>query len=300
MTAAAAELPGAAAPSAADRRRTIGTLLMLAPSTVLILVLLVVPTILIVIYSFAGRDDYGGLVPDFTLDHYRELLTPTYVPILWNSLQLAFANTVICILVAYPVACFIVFRAGRWATILLILMLIPFWIDFMVRMSAWVVLLGRNGLINATLQAFGLIDQPVGLLGTYGAVLVGMLYAFLPSAVLPIYAALQPIDRTLLEAARDLGASPAKTFLRVTVPLSLPGVMAAALFVFVPSMGVFAIPVLLGGGKSIIVGNLIVQLFLEFRNMPLGAAVSVVLLILSSVAILLYMRALRRAETLRA
>jgi spermidine/putrescine transport system permease protein len=162
------------------------------------------------------------------------------------------------------------------------------------------VLLGRNGLINATLQAFGFIDQPVGLLGTYGAVLVGMLYAFLPSAVLPIYAALQPIDRSLLEAARDLGASPAKTFLRVTVPLSLPGVMAAALFVFVPSMGVFAIPVLLGGGKSIIVGNLIVQLFLEFRNMPLGAAVSVVLLVFSSVAILLYMRALRRAEMLRA
>jgi spermidine/putrescine transport system permease protein len=292
--------PAAASPDAIARRRTIGTLLMLAPSTVLILVLLVVPTILIVIYSFAGRDDYGGLVPGFTLDHYRELATPTYIPILLNSLQLAAANTAICILIGYPVACFIVFRAGRWATILLILMLIPFWIDFMIRMSAWVVLLGRNGLINATLQAFGFIDQPVGLLGTYGAVLVGMLYAFLPSAVLPIYAALQPIDRSLLEAARDLGASPAKTFLRVTVPLSLPGVMAAALFVFVPSMGVFAIPVLLGGGKSIIVGNLIVQLFLEFRNMPLGAAVSVVLLVFSSVAILLYMRALRRAEMLRA
>jgi spermidine/putrescine transport system permease protein len=137
------------------------------------------------------------------------------------------------------------------------------------------------------------------MLGTYGAVQVGLLYAFLPSAVFPIYAALQPINRSLLEAARDLGAGPFESFLRVTLPLSVPGIMAAILFVFIPSMGVFAIPVLLGGGKDIIIGNLIVQLFLEFRNMPLGSAVSVVLLALSSIGILLYMRAMRRVEAHR-
>ena len=132
-----------------------------------------------------------------------------------------------------------------------------------------------------------------------GATLVGMVYAFLPLTVFPVYAALQPIDRRLIEAGADLGAGPAETFLRITLPLSLPGVLAAALFVFVPSMGVFAIPVLLGGGKDIILGNLIVQLFLEFRNIPLGAAVSMLLLAFAGLGILLYMRALRRVEAMR-
>jgi spermidine/putrescine transport system permease protein len=281
-----------------NRRGFLVTLLMLAPSTVLIAVFLIAPMIIVIGYSFAGRDAYGGIVPGFTLASYRELFQPLYWPIFWNSLKLAFWNTVLCVGVAYPIAYFIAFRAGRWAPILLILMLIPFWIDFLIRISAWVVLLGRNGFINAALTAT-ILDEPARMLGTYGAVLVGLVYAFLPSAVFPIYAALQPIDRALLEAGRDLGAGPFQNFRRVTLPLSLPGVMAACLFVFVPSMGVFAIPVLLGGGKSIIVGNLIVQLFLDFRNMPLGSAVSVLLLIFSSLGILLYMRALRRVELAR-
>jgi spermidine/putrescine transport system permease protein len=202
-------------------------------------------------------------------------------------------------MIGYPVAYFIAFKAGRFAPALLLLLLIPFWINFLIRISAWVVLLGRGGLINQGLVRTGLIDAPVGMLGSYGATLVGMVYAFLPLTVFPIYAALQPIDRRLVEAGADLGAGPAETFLRITLPLSLPGVLAAALFVFVPSMGVFAIPVLLGGGKDIILGNLIVQLFLEFRNIPLGAAVSMLLLAFAGIGILLYMRALRRVEAMK-
>jgi spermidine/putrescine transport system permease protein len=280
-------------------RQRIVTAAMLAPSTLLMVVFLVMPMAIVVGYSFAGRDSYGGIVPGFTLDSYNELLQPVYFPIFYNSLKLAAINTLWCVIIAYPVAYFIAFRAGKAAPVLLVLMLLPFWINFLIRVSAWVVLLGRNGLINATLQLFGFTDEPVRMLGTYGAVQVGLLYAFLPSAVFPIYAALQPINRSLLEAARDLGAGPFETFLRVTLPLSVPGIMAAILFVFIPSMGVFAIPVLLGGGKDIIIGNLIVQLFLEFRNMPLGSAVSVVLLVLSSIGILLYMRAMRRVEAHR-
>ena len=282
----------------ANRRGFIVTLLMLAPSTVLIAVFLIAPMLIVIGYSFAGRDAYGGIVPGFTLDSYRELFQPLYFPIFWNSVKLAFWNTVLCVLTAYPIAYFIAFRAGRFAPVLLIMMLIPFWIDFLIRISAWVVLMGRNGMINSVLTAT-ILDEPARMLGTYGAVLVGLVYAFLPSAVFPIYAALQPIDRALLEAGRDLGAGPVQNFRRVTLPLSMPGVMTACLFVFVPSMGVFAIPVLLGGGKSIIIGNLIVQLFLDFRNMPLGSAVSVMLLIFSSLGILLYMRALRRVEAAR-
>ena len=282
------------------RAYSLTTLAMLAPSLIMAVLLLAIPLFIVVAYSFAGRDAYGAVVTGFTLDSYRELFQATYLPIFLNSLRLAFASTAISVLLGYPIAYFIVFRAGRYATLLLALLLIPFWIDFMIRMSSWMVLLGRNGTINGLLTGIGIVDQPIRMIGTYPAVLVGMLYAFLPTTVLPIYASLNSIDRRLIEAANDLGASPLEAFWRVTFPLSLPGVMAAILFVFVPAMGVYAIPVLLGGGKSIILGNLIVQLFLEFRNIPLGAAVSVVLLVLSSVVIVFYMRLLSRVEAARA
>jgi spermidine/putrescine transport system permease protein len=281
-------------------RSSVITATLLAPSLITIIALLAAPMLLVVGYSFAGRDAYGGVVAGFTLQNYAEALQPIYLPVLLNTLILAFWSTVICLLVGYPIAYFIAFKAGRYAPLLLSMLLIPFWVDFLVRISAWMVLLGRNGPINQMMLSGGLVDQPVRLLGTYGAVLVGMLYAFLPSAVLPIYAALNPIDRKLLEAAADLGAGPVEAFWRTTFPLSLPGVMAAILFVFVPAMGVYAIPVLLGGGKSIILGNLIVQLFLEFRNMPLGAAISVLLLCVSMAVIAGYMRILNRIEEKRA
>lgn len=280
-------------------RERIETGAMLAPSVVLLVLFVLVPLCVVAAYSFALRDPYGAVLPGFTLDNYRELFQSVYLLVFVNSFKLAAATTVLCLLIGYPVAYFIAFRAGPWAPALLMLLLIPFWINFLIRISAWVVLLGRGGLINQGMLATGIIDAPVGMLGTVGATLVGMVYAFLPLTVFPIYAALQPIDRRLLEAGADLGAGPATTFLRVTMPLSLPGVLAAALFVFVPSMGVFAIPVLLGGGKEIILGNLIVQLFLEFRNIPLGAAVSVLLLVFSGIGILLYMRALRRVEAMK-
>lgn len=280
-------------------RERIETGAMLAPSVVLLVLFVLVPLCVVAAYSFALRDPYGAVLPGFTLDNYRELFQSVYLLVFVNSFKLAAATTVLCLLIGYPVAYFIAFRAGPWAPALLMLLLIPFWINFLIRISAWVVLLGRGGLINQGMLATGIVDAPVGMLGTMGATLVGMVYAFLPLTVFPIYAALQPIDRRLLEAGADLGAGPATTFLRVTLPLSLPGVLAAALFVFVPSMGVFAIPVLLGGGKEIILGNLIVQLFLEFRNIPLGAAVSVLLLVFSGIGILLYMRALRRVEAMK-
>lgn len=272
---------------------------MLAPSVLLLAVFVLLPLCIVAAYSFALRDPYGAVLPGFTLQNYADLFQSVYLLVFVNSLKLAAATTILCLLIGYPVAYYIAFKAGRWAPALLLLLLIPFWINFLIRISAWVVLLGRGGLINQGMLWTGVIDAPVGMLGTIGATLVGMVYAFLPLTVFPIYASLQPMDRKLIEAGADLGAGPAETFLRVTLPLSLPGVLAAALFVFVPSMGVFAIPVLLGGGKDIILGNLIVQLFLEFRNIPLGAAVSMLLLALAGVGILLYMRALRSVERMQ-
>lgn len=282
-----------------ERREQLQTGLMLAPSVLLLAVFVLIPICVVFAYSFALRDPYGAVLPGFTFDNYRDLFQGVYLQIFVNSFYLAGMTTVLCLLIGYPVAYYIAFKAGRAAPALLLLLLIPFWINFLIRISAWVVLLGRGGLINQGLLLSGLIDVPVGMLGTVGATLVGMVYAFLPVTVFPIYAALTPIDRRLLEAGADLGAGPAETFFRITLPLSLPGVLAAALFVFVPSMGVFAIPVLLGGGKEIILGNLIVQLFLEFRNIPAGSAVSILLLVLSGFGILLYMRALRRVEAMK-
>ncbi len=280
-------------------RERLETGAMLTPSVLLLVLFVLLPLCVVAAYSFALRDPYGAVLPGFTFDNYRDLFQSVYLLVFINSFKLALHTTLLCLLVGYPVAYFIAFKAGRAAQALLLLLLIPLWINFLIRISAWVVLLGRGGLINDAGMSLGLLDAPVGMLGTYGATLVGMVYAFLPLTVFPIYAALTPIDRRLMEAGADLGAGPTETFVRVTLPLSLPGVLAAALFVFVPSMGVFAIPVLLGGGKEIILGNLIVQLFLEFRNIPLGSAVSVLLLALSGVGILLYMRALRRVEAMK-
>ena len=229
-----------------ERREQLQTGLMLAPSVLLLAVFVLIPICVVFAYSFALRDPYGAVLPGFTFDNYRDLFQGVYLQIFVNSFYLAGMTTALCLLIGYPVAYYIAFKAGRAAPALLLLLLIPFWINFLIRISAWVVLLGRGGLINQGLLLSGLIDVPVGMLGTVGATLVGMVYAFLPVTVFPIYAALTPIDRRLLEAGADLGAGPAETFFRITLPLSLPGVLAAALFVFVPSMGVFAIPVLLG------------------------------------------------------
>lgn len=282
------------------KRKSLQTILLLSPSLVMIVVFLVMPLFIVLAYSFFNRDVMGRIVPGFTIDNYQRLLQPLYAPIFLNSFKIAFYNTLLSLALAYPVAYFISFRARRFASALLLLMIIPYWTNFLVRMSAWVVLLYRYGLINSLLQSLQITDEPVKLLGTYGAVLVGLMYTFLPSAVFPIYAAMESIDHSLLEAAKDLGASPFRAFLKVTLPLSLPGIVAATLFVFVPSLGVYIIPAILGGGKSILVGNLIVTLYLEFRNIPFGSAVSIALLVFVLIGIAFYMRALRAAEELRA
>lgn len=272
------------------------TALMISPSILTTIFILVIPMTVIVAYSFLERGPYGGVIYHFSLESYKELFRPVYLPVFLNSLKMSGISTIITLLVAYPIAYYMAIRRPERAGILLALLIIPFWIDFMIRMSSWMVLLGRNGTINETLSWFGIISEPLRLIGTYPAIIVGMTYAFLPTAVLPIYAVLKGLDKRLLEAADDLGANPVKSFLRITLPLSLPGVLAAIFFVFVPAMGVYAIPVLLGGGKSIILGNLIVQLFLDFRNMPLGAALSVLLLVISLIVITLYMSTLRKIE----
>lgn len=285
--------------AAIRRKRGADIVLLLSPATMLVLFFLVFPLLIVISYSFAERDPYGAVLANFTLENYQALLRPLFLPIVLRSFAMALSNTVLCLLVAYPVAYFIGFRAKRFSPLLVLLIIIPFWTNFLIRISAWIMILGRYGLINSALHALSLITEPIQLMNTHGAVMIGLVYGFLPLAVLPIYASLDSIDRSLLEAAQDLGAHPLRTHLRVTIPLSLPGVIAASLFVFVPSLGVYVIPALLGGGKRILIGNLIVMQYLEFRNIPFGSAVATVLLAVVLLGIGLYMRLVAHIEEMQ-
>jgi len=249
---------------------------------------ILVPMAMIFVDSFRMRGTYGGLAPVEDLGayltsfqflaNYERALEPVYLKIIWRSLWMATLTTVACLVAAYPLAYWIVMRLPARSRSLAVLgIIIPFWTSFVVRTFAWVWILRTEGLINTFLMSLGLIDEPLPLLYNEGAVLLGLLYAELPFMILPIYASLERLDRSLLEASADLGASPFWTFWKVTWPLTLPGVAAGCVLVFVPSVGQFLISDMLGGSKSILMGNLIQNQFFGGKNAPFGFALAFVL-----------------------
>ena len=248
-----------------------------------------VPLLLVVAYSFMSRGIYGGVERGFTLEHYRQLLDPLYLGIVGRTVGLSVLATAGCLLVGYPMA-YVIARSGRWRRLLLFLVVLPFWTSFLVRTYAMIFLLRDTGLINSALMALGIIDAPLTLLYTPGAVLAGLIYGFLPFAVLPIYASLEKLDPTLLEAAEMLGARPATRFWRVTLPLTMPGVVAGGLLVFIPALGSFLTPDLLGGAKTTLLGNLVQNQFTTGRDWPFGAAASILLLVGTFIALLWHLR----------
>jgi spermidine/putrescine transport system permease protein len=266
MAVAATSQARATATPAARRRPAIGLLLL--PAGLWYALLLVAPLVVLVVISLGVRSPNGGYQPALTFEQYGSLAT-RFTPFV-NTVGLAFWGTVLCLVVAYPLAYALASRGGRLKTILMALIVIPLWTSFLIRTYAWMFLLGSNG-IPRVLDAFGLDVQ---LLNTPFAVLLGIVYNYLPLMALPIYVSLERLDRTLLEASRDLGAGPARTFLQVTVPLSAPGVVSGCLLVFIPVMGEYLIPVLLGGGKTYFLGNALADLFLQSRNWPFGAALA--------------------------
>lgn len=265
-------------PTRARRPRSVAGYLLLLPATIVIVLLVIVPTLVILRDSFAISDPLGGTLGGFTLDNYAKLLDPVYAKTLGYSLGMAALNAVVCVVVGYIVAYFIATRSARTQPVLLVLVIIPFLTDFLVRTFAWITLLGSGGPLIPLLRAVGI--DATSLVPSQLAVTLSLLYAFLPVAVFPIYASLRAVDPALREAASDLGATAVQTHLRVFIPLATPGIVSAVVLTFVPTLGVFVIPVLLGGGKDPLVGNLIVTLFTEFRNEPLGAALSMVVLAL--------------------
>ena len=264
------------------------------PAAVLMLLTIAVPSAIICVYSVLSRGAYGGVELPWTLENYSRLIDPLYGGIFLRSFTLAAAATVLCILLGFPLALFIV-QSGARKNLYLSLVILPFWTSFLIRLYAWMFLLRDTGLINTLLQSLGVIRQPLPLLYNTGAVLLGLVYGFLPFAVLPIYASLERLDKNLLEAAADLGARPLAVLTRVTVPLCAPGIGAAAILVFVPSLGTYITSDLLGGSKTILIGNLVQNQFTTARDWPFGAAVSIVLMI---VAVVLMFTVRRRGEEL--
>lgn len=252
--------------------------LMLLPAVAVITLLVIVPMVVIARDSFAVSDPLGGNLGGFTLDNYAKLLDPVYAKTLGYSLGMAALNAVVCTVVGYIVAYYIATRPAKTQPVLLVLVIIPFLTDFLVRTFAWITLLGSGGPFISLLRLLGVEAQ--SLVPSQLAVTLSLLYAFLPVAVFPIYASMRSIDPSLKEAAADLGAGWWQTHARIFVPLSASGLASSVMLTFVPTLGVFVIPVLLGGGKDPLVGNLIVTLFTEFRNEPLGAALSMVVLVL--------------------
>ncbi len=262
----------------------------LSPFAVWMILFFVVPLFLVLIVSFFTRSPFGGIQLPLQLNNYVRFFDPLYGKILWVSVWLAALTTVMCLIVGYPFAYIISRSPRRYRNLLLLLIIVPFWTNSLIRTYAWIVLLRTEGVINTFLQQIGLIREPLPLLYNEWAVLVGLVYTMLPFMVLPLYASIEKVDRTYLEAAADLGATPLTTFWRVTVPLTAPGILAGSLLVFVPSLGLFFIPDLMGGSKAVLIGNLIKNQFLTARDWPFGSAVSIILMVLTLVCIYLYMR----------
>jgi spermidine/putrescine transport system permease protein len=264
---------------------------LVGPSALYLLLFFAAPLLIVFLYSFLKRGPYGQLVWEFNLQNYVRVIDPLYLSILWRSVAIALANTVLCLLVAYPFAYHIARREdARTRNLLLILVMVPFWTNFLIRTYAWRVILGSDGPINTPLLALGVIQEPLQLLFNDGAVIVGLVYGYLPFMVLPLYAAIERMDWSLMEAASDLYANGAQAFRKVLLPLSMPGVVAGSILVFIPSLGAFVTPDLLGGAKTVMIGNLIQSQFLTVRDWPFGSAFSVLLMAIVLVTTLIYFR----------
>ncbi len=275
-----------AAATTGGRKGSWLTAALLAPTSAWFLILLVMPLVVIVIFSFGARSPMGGYAAAFTFDQYANL--PARFVAFKNTMIFAPIGTVLSLLVAYPLAYYLAVKVDpRWKLLLLILVIVPFWTSLLIRTYAWIFILGGGG-IPALLELIGI--KGVRLINTPGAVMVGIVYGYLPLMVFPIYVSLEKLDKRLLEASNDLGGSPFGTFRQVTLPLSMPGVATGCMLVFILLMGEFLIPAFLGGGKVFFIGNALVDLFLQSRNWPFGSAVAVTLVIIMLITVSLYMR----------
>ena len=274
--------------------------LLLAPLLAWVVAFVVAPAFIMLVYSFLQRGTLGGVVWVFTTENYTAVADPTYLTIVVRSIVFAGITTVLCLAMGYPVAYLIGRASEDRRNLLLMLVMVPFWTSFLIRTYAWVTILKNQGLLNSVLLGLGLVAEPLELLYTRGAVVLGLVYTFLPFMILPIYSSVEKLDGALIEAALDLGAGPLRAFSRVIVPLTQPGIAAGVLLVFVPALGIYAVNDIMGGGRVDMIGNIIENQFKgNARNWPFGAALGTAMLIAFALSYWLASRRQRLAELAR-
>jgi spermidine/putrescine transport system permease protein len=266
------------------------------PGLIFLTIFAAFPVISMLFMSVLTAGRFGGVTTPFTLNNLIRATDQTFLKVIFTSILIAAATALLSLLIGFPTALFISRLSRKWQIILIIAIILPYWTNFLVRTYAWLVLLNNEGIINKFLKNIGLIDKPIEMLYTPLAVIVGMTYLYLPLMILPIYAALEKVDKNLVEASLDLGSSAWKSLRTISIPLAMPGILIGLIFVFVPSMGNFVVPELLGGGKTVMIGNLVRDQFLKARDWPFGATFALILTIILVILISIQSRVSKKVN----
>ena len=272
------------------RANTLPALITVGPVTLIMVLLIAVPLIYVAVMSFCSIDEFYNVTFKFTLQNYVRLANADYLKIYAQSIAIALITTIICILVGYPFSYIIARTRSRKKKILYMLVIIPFWTNSLIRIYGWRNFLGSSGWLNGLLMKIGLVSQPVDFLYKQGTTILGMVYCLIPFMILPLYTAIEKLDGSLLEASSDLGARPVSTFFEVILPLTSSGIFSGSLMVFIPCLGYFFVSDILGGGNSDVIGNLIERQFQSGNNWPLGAALSIILIVITLILVKIYQK----------
>ncbi len=270
------------------KRKMLSNGILCAPIVIWSFLLIVLPLLCLLFMSFMTKGPMGTVRYQFSLESYATIFEPMYFTVVEKSVFIALWTTILCVLFGYPMAYFIARKGPKMSGVFMMMLMIPFWTNVLVVVYSFVIMLNNSGVINSILLFFGLADKPVQLLYTDGSIMIGMVYMLLPFAIMPMYSSIEKMDKNLVEASKDLGAGPIETFFRVTLSLTKPGIFAAVILVFVPCIGFYMITDMLGGGTSIMIGNVIYNQFTSARNWPFGSALSIVLAAVILIMLLVY------------
>ena len=260
------------------------------PVSAWMIVFVLVPFMYVFAMSFMNKGAYGGVVIGFTLNNFKQVFDPLYLKVFGESLLISALTTILCIIISYPFTYFIAQKTTIKKTVFMAMVIVPFLVSSLIRLFGWINLLRKDGIFNSFLLKIGLIHEPLQLVYNTTGVMIGLVYMLLPFMILPLYSSIEKLDKSLLEACSDLGAKPSTAFLRVTLPLTMPGIFAGSILVFIPSLGYFFVTDLLGGNKIQVIGNIIRNQFITARNWPLGAAISIFLIIITLGLVGLYQK----------
>jgi ABC-type spermidine/putrescine transport system, permease component I len=265
-------------------------LVTVGPVSAWMILLVAIPFIYVFIMSFMNKGAYGGVVLGFTLNNFIQVFDPLYLKVFGESLLISAFTTIICVLIAYPFTYFIAQKTTIKKTVFMAMVIVPFLVSSLIRLFGWINLLRKDGIINSMLMKWGVIQEPLQLVYNTTGVMIGLVYMLLPFMILPLYSSIEKLDKSLLEACSDLGAKPVTAFFKVTLPLTMPGVFAGSILVFIPALGYFFVTDLLGGNKIQVIGNIIRNQFITARNWPLGAAISIFLIVITLLLVRMYQK----------